>query len=462
MVQLRSDAQGGDDNFVTVYWPDGAVRVDSVAYTHASTFEVTTVGNSQWQLRAVKNNNFLSAEGGGGDVIVANRTSASGWETFEVTQLDGGRVQLQTFSGQWITVDGSLSHQLVATGGSSQEGTTFTVIEVPQHRGANLGAWMIPEKWMFSDDSTLWAGTDATDLYSLCTSLGQEEATRRLTEHRDTWFTESDFETMANNGVNHVRLPMAYWDVDPNSSPYTFGGQKYINLALDWAAAHGMTVLIDLHAAPGSQNGQDHSGHSGAINWSDPANVAWTVEVLETMAKLWGNHPAVWGIELLNEPHYSLSHDLLTSFYRDAYNAIRTHSADVHVVICSLYGPHDWTAGVLPEPQYRNVVLDLHLYTVWSGLTQPQQYYDATADWGRQIRELVPFYPIIVGELSLAVGEVDGQAPVDFTQQIADNSFTSFRDNALGYYFWSEKLGYATESWALVDGFHYVKDYYLA
>lgn len=73
---------------------------------------------------------------------------------------------------------------------------------------------------------------------------------------------------------------------------------------------------------------------------------------------------------MMNEPHWSLSQDTLTSFYRDAYTEIRKYSETVNIVICSLYGPHDWTAGVLPEPQYRNVVLDIHLYTVWSGFSR--------------------------------------------------------------------------------------------
>ncbi len=45
-----------------------------------------------------------------------------------------------------------------------------------------------------------------------------------------------------------------------------------------------MTVLIDLHGAPGSQNGNDHSGREGAIDWPDPANVALTVTILEDIA----------------------------------------------------------------------------------------------------------------------------------------------------------------------------------
>ena len=61
------------------------------------------------------------------------------------------------------------------------------------------------------------------------------------------------------------------------TAPYVFGGMEYIDKAVEWAVQFNMTVLIDLHGCPGSQNGQDHSGKSGDILWSDPANVAKTV-----------------------------------------------------------------------------------------------------------------------------------------------------------------------------------------
>ena len=345
---------------------------------------------------------YFCAENGGGSTIIANRTSASGWETFDITVHADNTVNLKTYNGFFLGIDGTSSSALIATAEVAQSWETFNLIEVPQLRGVNLGSWLIPEHWMFSGDSELWANSgDASDLYTLCQNLGEVEATRRLTNHRDTWFTEDDFVTMVAEGVNHIRLPMGYWDMI-QSPPYVFGGADYIDKAIKWAQKYGMSVMIDLHGAPGSQNGQDHSGHSGAINWPTPENIAETITVLGMISERWSNEPNVWGIELMNEPHWSLSRDTLTSFYRNAYDEIRKYSDSVNIVICSLYGPHDWTGGVLPEPQYRNVVLDIHLYTVWSGFTTEQQYYDEANRWATEIRSLVPYYPIIVGEMSLA------------------------------------------------------------
>ena len=69
-------------------------------------------------------------------------------------------------------------------------------------------------------------------------------------------------------------------------------------------------MLIDLHTAPGSQNGFDNSGRRGPINWLEGDNVDRTVRILEKITQnmaewITEGHIAeetLYGIELLNEP----------------------------------------------------------------------------------------------------------------------------------------------------------------
>ena len=216
MVQLFSEING---LYITAYWPDGALRVDSVAYSHASTFEVHLVpGHSdQWQLRALKNNKYVAAANGGGSICTADRDIASGWETFTVTELANNRVQLKTFDGHFLGIDGSSTSSLIATATKADSWETFKVVEVPQRRGVNAGSWLVPERWMFDGwvcppNSELWAGTNGNtvgDLYTLSTALGPEEISRRMKRHWSTWLTESDFAIMASQGINHVRYVFA-------------------------------------------------------------------------------------------------------------------------------------------------------------------------------------------------------------------------------------------------------------
>ena len=209
MVQLYSEVNG---LYITAYWPDGALRVDSVAYSHASTFEVHLVpGHSdQWQLRALKNNFYVAAVNGGGSICTADRAVASGWETFTVTELANNRVQLKTFDGHFLGIDGSSTSLLIATATQASSWETFQVVEVPQRRGVNAGSWFVPERWMFEkwECSELWAGTNkdvVKDLHTLSKELGLEEISRRMKRHWSTWLTQPDFAVMASQGINHVR-----------------------------------------------------------------------------------------------------------------------------------------------------------------------------------------------------------------------------------------------------------------
>ena len=78
---------------------------------------------------------------------------------------------------------------------------------------------------------------------------------------------------LAESGINHLRIPVGYWmfDVAPNE-PFPeppkndeHGQRFYLRRLVKWADEVGLKVLIDLHAAPGSQNGFDNSGRMGPI-----------------------------------------------------------------------------------------------------------------------------------------------------------------------------------------------------
>ena len=105
---------------------------------------------------------------------------------------------------------------------------------------------------------SLFAGTDAIDEY---TFMATPDAAERLRRHHETWITEQDFAWLAGHGVQLVRLPVGHW-VLADDPPY-LGAPELLDAAMEWAAAYGLKVLLDLHAVSGSQNGQDHSGRVG-------------------------------------------------------------------------------------------------------------------------------------------------------------------------------------------------------
>jgi glucan 1,3-beta-glucosidase len=62
---------------------------------------------------------------------------------------------------------------------------------------------------------------------------------------------------MSISRLNHVRIPIGYWayyDVRPGE-PFIQGQRDYLLKAISWAQTYNIKVIVDLHGAPGSQNG---------------------------------------------------------------------------------------------------------------------------------------------------------------------------------------------------------------
>lgn len=183
-------------------------------------------------------------------------------------------------------------------------------------------------------------------------------------------------------GLNHVRIPIGYWAYDVSAGePYIQGQAEYLDRAIGWARNHGIKVMIDLHGAPGSQNGYDNSGQRGEARWaSDSNNVLRTKNVLEQLSKKYSD-PSYWqvvtALALLNEPATYLSEEVLRvthQFNYDAYGAARypwapegsASKSGLALVVHDGFQPVSYFDNYLNEPNFESVILDHHQYTVFS------------------------------------------------------------------------------------------------
>ena len=163
-------------------------------------------------------------------------------------------------------------------------------------------------------------------------------------------------------------------------------------------------------ALPGSQNGWDHSGRSGPINWPEGSiKRRETLRVLESFAQKYGKHPALFGIELLNEPHASVPLETLQQFYQDAYAGLRKHlDSNVAIIFHDSFRPFSWK-NFMRGPEFTNVLMDTHLYQcfnktdkVRSAQEQLEFAIHRKAALDDMRREELP---TIVGEWSLSLSE---------------------------------------------------------
>jgi glucan 1,3-beta-glucosidase len=135
-----------------------------------------------------------------------------------------------------------------------------------------------------------------------------------------------------------ISIPVGYWSVpsDISVSPYIAGAWPYIKRAVTWARTHGLHTIIDLHGAPGSQNGYDNSGQrTSSPQWAlNPANVNTTLTIIEVLASQLG--PMIDAIELLNEVAGFLGSawdSAVRDYWRRGYEVVRQAAGDDVVVV---------------------------------------------------------------------------------------------------------------------------------
>lgn len=176
-------------------------------------------------------------------------------------------------------------------------------------------------------------------------------------------------------------------------------------------------IRADLHALPGSQNGWNHSGKSGFVNWMygimGIANAQRTLNIHRSLTEFVSQpqySSVVTMISLVNEVQaVVVGLNALQSFYYQAYNMIRGITGVGSGPIIVL---HDGMQGVAAFKDYMpgadRLALDQHNYLAF---TDPNtDSWDAqwkkACGWGGGTNESQRDYGIVIGgEWSAAIND---------------------------------------------------------
>lgn len=349
-------------------------------------------------------------------------------------------------------------------------------------RGVNLGGWLVLEKWM---KPSLFEGLAATDETLWCAELGAEAAPR-LRAHWASWITRDDFAWLAAHGINAVRIPFGHWILGapypyhPSyggaAHPFVEGGIEVLDRALDWADEFDIRVVLDLHAAPGCQNGFDNGGIKDVCEWHTRGEyVDFCVQLLGRLAARYATHRALHAIEVLNEPRWDVPTRFLEDYYARAYHEIRARcpAEQLAVVFHDGFRPHLEFRDFFARGAFDNVLFDVHRYQCFEradiDMDVHGHLHKAGVLWAGEAlavqRELG--VPAIAGEWSLGLDleVVSLWAPGPYNHALermdAFQQDTAYRGYAAaqllafehyrGWFFWSYRTE-TTPAWCFRDG----------
>ncbi|KAG6814282.1 hypothetical protein H0H92_013407 [Tricholoma furcatifolium] len=333
----------------------------------------------------------------------------------------------------------------------------------------------------------------AVDEWTLSQAMRNDTANggiNQLVTHYDTFITELDFAQIAGAGLNYVRIPIGYWAIEVrDDEPFLPQvSWTYLLKAIKWARKYGIRINLDLHAVPGSQNGWNHSGRLGTINFLNGpmgyANAQRTLDYIRIIAEFisqpqYSNVVSMFGI--LNEPQGStIGQENLEVFYMQAYDIVRNagglgENNGPFISFHDGFFPRSSWAGVYPNADRMSI--DTHPYlcfgtqssspissfettpcTTWGGLvntssanlglTTAGEFSNAVTDCGLWLNGVnlgtryEGTYPGYTGD---AVGScstvIDWQNWDASTKTAIQNFAMASMDALQDYFFWTWKIG---------------------
>ncbi|KAF7195591.1 putative glucan 1,3-beta-glucosidase D, partial [Pseudocercospora fuligena] len=286
-------------------------------------------------------------------------------------------------------------------------------------RGVNLGGWLSIEPFITpSFFSKFTTHDNVVDEWTLCEKLGPTTAKSTLEQHYSSWVKESTFADIQAAGFDHVRIPFSYWAVITyDGDPYVGNvSWRYLLRGIEWARKYGLRINLDLHGAPGSQNGWNHSGHQGEIGWLNGTdgtlNGDRTIAIHKQLSEFftqprYKNIVTMYG--LVNEPRMvELDQSTVLAWTSKAVEAVQANNFTGIVVFGDGFmGLDNWQGKLTSQ---KNLLLDVHQYVIFNVEQIVLNHHDkinfACGGWTAQARRsqdtATGFGPTLCGEWSQA------------------------------------------------------------
>ncbi len=246
-------------------------------------------------------------------------------------------------------------------------------------KGINLGNWLLPEGYMFKFKTANSPRLIQTGINEL---VGEDEGRRFWRTYRGNYITREDIRFIKQSGFNSVRVPFNYRLLVTDGEPQKLEGEGYemLDHVVDWCRKEGLYVILDMHAAPGGQTGDNIDDSWGyPFLFESAESQELTVSIWRKIAARYRSEPTVIGYDLLNEPiaHYfdtAYLNPKLELLYRKIVTGIR--EVDKNHIIFLGGARWDTNFKVFGPPFDDKLAYTFHKY--WMDVNQGaiQEYLD--------------------------------------------------------------------------------------
>ncbi len=238
-------------------------------------------------------------------------------------------------------------------------------------KGTNLGNWLNPEGYMFKFGTKINSAGRMNQ--AMCEMVGPDFMSEFWKTFKDVYVTKEDILYLKSTGCNTLRLPFHYklfTDEDYMGLTVAQDGFERIDSLVSWCKEAKISIILDMHDAPGGQTG-DNIDDSYGYPWLYESEVFQQkfLDIWTKIANRYKDEPIILGYDLLNEPippHFPNMDELNTKLeplYKRAVTAIRTVDKN-HII---MLGGAQWNTkffGIFSTDASfdDNVMYTCHLY----------------------------------------------------------------------------------------------------
>lgn len=247
-------------------------------------------------------------------------------------------------------------------------------------RGINLGNWLNPEGYMFKFQNVNSFRLIDNAIKEL---VGADEARKFWKTFRDNYITKEDISFIKSTGLNHIRVPFnfKFFLVEDHPEIWLEEGFKRLDDVIKWCKEENLYVVLDLHAAPGGQTGDNiDDSWSYPFLFEDEQAQQTTIALWKKLADQYKEETIVIGYDLLNEPlpHYLKNKEELNQLLEPLYKKITTAIREVDKNHIVFLGGAQWNTNfnMLGTPFEDKLAYTFHKYWMPPVQEQIQDYVD--------------------------------------------------------------------------------------